>query len=99
LEQLGKKPGKKQVQPASGPEKAFGQVLREIRQARKLSQEQLGFDAGFDRTYISLLERGIRSPTLRAIFRLADVLDTPSSVIIQRTEALVSQKPKRGVRS
>ena len=40
------------------PEKAFGKVLREIRQERSLSQEDLGFESGYHRTYISLLKRG-----------------------------------------
>jgi transcriptional regulator with XRE-family HTH domain len=40
------------------PEKAFGKVLREIRQENSLSQEDLGFESGYHRTYISLLERG-----------------------------------------
>ena len=31
-----------------------------------MSQEQLAFDSGFDRTYISLVERGVRSPTIRS---------------------------------
>ena len=40
------------------PENAFGKVLREIRQKYPLSQEELGFESGYHRTYISLLERG-----------------------------------------
>jgi transcriptional regulator with XRE-family HTH domain len=40
------------------PEKAFGKVLREIRQEHSLSQEDLGFESGYHGTYISLLERG-----------------------------------------
>lgn len=39
---------------------AFGQTIRELRKAKNLSQEALAFDAGFDRTYISLLELGTK---------------------------------------
>ena len=35
----------------------FGEVLRELRGRRGLSQEDLGFDSGYHRTYISLLEQ------------------------------------------
>jgi len=62
-------------QPQSGPEKAFGQALREFRKKTGLSQEQLALDADFDRTYISLLERGVQSPTLRTVVRLAEILE------------------------
>ena len=79
-----------QIQPLSGSERAFGQALREIRRERKLSQEKLALEAGFDRTYISLIERGVRSPTVRAIVKLAGVLEIPPSEIIQRMEARLS---------
>jgi transcriptional regulator with XRE-family HTH domain len=84
----------KQIQPTSGPEKAFGQALRIFREGRKLSQEQLGFDAGFDRTYISLLERGIQSPTLRTLFRLSEILQVSPTKIVSRTEALIRNQRK-----
>jgi transcriptional regulator with XRE-family HTH domain len=51
-----------------------------------LSQEELAFEAGLHRTYISLLERGVKSPTLNVLFRLADALDIPASEFIQEIE-------------
>jgi transcriptional regulator with XRE-family HTH domain len=65
---------KKQVQPRSGPERAFGEVLRSRRKKIGLSQEQLAFETGFDRTTISLMERGLLSPTLRTMVRLCRLL-------------------------
>jgi transcriptional regulator with XRE-family HTH domain len=50
------------------PEKAFGKVLREIRQEHSLSQEDLGFESGYHRTYISLLERGKGELTVECSF-------------------------------
>jgi hypothetical protein len=41
LAQRPRKLARKQIQPAPGPEKAFGQALREIRQSKKISQERL----------------------------------------------------------
>jgi transcriptional regulator with XRE-family HTH domain len=67
-----------------GTEKAFGQALREIRKSRNLSQEQLALDSDFDRTYVSLLERGLQSPTVRTIVKLAATLDVRPSVMIRR---------------
>lgn len=54
-----------------GIDRAFGTVLRELRRERGLSQEGLGFESGYHRTYISLLERGLKSPSLQTVFDLA----------------------------
>src|ERR1700722_10761083 len=80
---------RKEIQPETGPEKAFGQALREVRSAKEVSQERLGLDAGFDRTYISLIERGINSPTIRTVVRLAAVLNIAPSRIVNRMEELL----------
>jgi transcriptional regulator with XRE-family HTH domain len=71
------------------PEKAFGQVLREIRQSFKISQEKLGLESGYHRTYISLLERGVKSPTLTTIYNLSKTLGVKPSVLIERVEEFV----------
>jgi len=68
-------------------EKVFGQILQEFRQKRGLSQEQLGFESGYHRTYISLLERGRKSPSLNTIFRLSTALKITPSEMLQRIEA------------
>ena len=85
----------RQIQPAEGPAKAFGVVLREARKAHGLSQEQLAFECGLDRSYVSLVERGVQSPTIRKLFRLAEVLKTTPSELMRRTEALLSPHGKR----
>lgn len=77
------------MQPASGPARAFGEALREVRTKHKLSQEELAFDCGFDRTYISLVERGVRSPTIRSLVRLAKGLEVRPSEIVARMEVLL----------
>ena len=51
------------------PEEAFGKVLKELRQTHSVSQEELGFESGYHRTYISLLERGRKIPPLNTIFQ------------------------------
>lgn len=49
----------------------FGKVLRRMRNQVGLTQEQLAFECDLDRTYISLLERGLRQPTLTTLYTLA----------------------------
>jgi len=53
---------------------AFGQAVRARREALGLSQEALGFEAELDRTYVSGVERGVRNPTVRTVYRLAAAL-------------------------
>jgi transcriptional regulator with XRE-family HTH domain len=55
--------------------KAFGNVLRKFRKLENKTQEALAFDAKLDRTYISLLELGQRSPTLDTIIALCKALE------------------------
>jgi len=63
-------------------EEAFGLTLQDLRKSRKLSQEQLGFESGYHRTYISQLERGRKSPSLKTIFQLAKALKTAPSELV-----------------
>jgi len=77
------------------PEEAFGKVLKEIRQEHSVSQEELAFESGYHRTYISLLERGRKSPSLNTIFQLSATLEVSPSEILRRTEARVSQVRRR----
>lgn len=65
---------------------AFGRVLREARLQKGLSQDRLAALADFDRTYPSLLERGLRSPTLAMILRLSQALDINASLLVTRTQ-------------
>ncbi len=68
------------------PAVAFGQVLRALRREAGLSQEQLAFAAEVERNFVSLIERGVNQPTIRVIFKLAQALGTPPSVMMLLVE-------------
>ncbi len=70
-----------------GLERLFGRILQELRTERGLSQEELGFESNYHRTYISQLERGQKNPSLKAIFRLAEALSITPSEMIRRIES------------
>lgn len=53
----------------------FGEVLRLLRSQRGLTQQSLAERCDLDETYISLLERGRRQPTLSTIVALAKALE------------------------
>ncbi|MBN2060223.1 MAG: helix-turn-helix transcriptional regulator [Deltaproteobacteria bacterium] len=67
----------------------FGEILKQIRKENGLSQEYLSFESGYHRTYISLLERGKKSPSLKTIFQLAKVLNINPSEFIDRIQKKV----------
>ena len=54
--------------------KRFGRRVRELRNARGWSQEELADRADLHRTYISAVERGVRNPTIMVIERIAKAL-------------------------
>ena len=76
-------------------DEAFGAVLKELRASKGITQEQLGFDADLDRTFISLLERGLRQPSLASIFQLSKALGVSPTHIVQRVEDTLSAASKR----
>ncbi|HHQ6624495.1 TPA: helix-turn-helix domain-containing protein [Serratia fonticola] len=73
------------------PEVAFGKILRQQRLSLGLSQEQLALNCDLDRTFISLLERGQRQPSLTTIIVLSKSLSIAPSKLIQLTMDLVNE--------
>lgn len=71
---------------------AFGQALRDERTSQGISQEELGFRSEVHRTYISELERGIKSPSLGTITRLSNALDVLPSKLLGLAEGLMGKK-------
>jgi len=77
---------RKHIQPRSGVEKAFGQIVRIVREDElKISQAELEKRTGLNRTFISDLERGIQGPGIRTIFRIAQGLETTPCSLLRRT--------------
>lgn len=70
-------------------EQAFGIVIKKYRLERSMSQEELAFEAGLDRTYISLLERGKRKPTINTLFSISKVINIKPHIIITDIEQLL----------
>jgi transcriptional regulator with XRE-family HTH domain len=71
----------------SNPNVIFGKIIAELRQSARFSQEELAHRAGIHRTYVSQIERGLKSPTLVMLLKLAKALDTSASKIMRQVEA------------
>lgn len=61
----------------------FGRNVREAREARGLTQEDLEGLTGLRRSYISDMERGRRNPTVRALGRIAEALKIPAADLLR----------------
>ncbi len=65
----------------------FGRVLRRVGIKVGMSQERLALECDLDRTFISLLERGLRQPTLTTLVVLARALDLEPAELVRQTMA------------
>lgn len=68
---------------------AYGIVLRKHRTEANLSQEKLALKCNLDRTFIGMLERGERQPTISTLFSIADNLNISASNFIEEVEQLL----------
>jgi transcriptional regulator with XRE-family HTH domain len=77
------------------PRQAFALVLKIHRGQKGLSQEELGARAGLHRTFISQLERALKSPTIDSLFSICEVLEISVSDMMRAVEVELRQKYKK----
>ncbi len=65
---------------------AVAAAIKSIRQQRKLTQEE--FSVVSSRTYLSTLERALKSPTLEKLGEIANVLDVSAATIVLVAHAI-----------
>jgi transcriptional regulator with XRE-family HTH domain len=63
--------------------KQLGLNVQRIRRQRHWSQEELAFESGLHRTYISGIERGVRNPTVLVLEKLADALGVNAAALLE----------------
>lgn len=76
-------------------EQVVTQNLRALRAQKKFSQEKLAHKAGISVSYVSMLERGERSPPLETLECIAKALGVPPLSLL---EGASRQKPSRAAR-
>ena len=62
---------------------AFANTLVFLRKQVMLSQQMLAIKSGLNRSFISLLEKGTRQPSLQTILDLAHGLDMEASEMVE----------------
>lgn len=60
----------------------LGRNVRRLRQQKKLTQEELAFEAEIDLTYMGGIERGKRNPSLLVMARIAEALSVPITKLL-----------------
>jgi transcriptional regulator with XRE-family HTH domain len=60
----------------------FGSKLQKVRKNKGVTQEELAFKMSMDRTYIGMIERGERNPTIRTLYKIAKALKVDSSDLL-----------------
>lgn len=74
----------------------FAKVLKVLRLEKNLSQETFAFEVGIHRTYVSQLERGLKSPSLKTIQKISQVLGISLSELMILVEAEINkEQPSR----
>lgn len=74
--------------------KRIGWNARRHRAARELTQEDFATDSGFDRGYISGLERGVRNPSVLVLQRIAKALDVDVAELMDPKQAQLFSKAR-----
>jgi transcriptional regulator with XRE-family HTH domain len=67
-----------QPKQKGNPDVFLGRVIKELRLRLSLSQEKLGFESGYSRTYVGELERGEKTPSFKTVLDLANALNAVS---------------------
>lgn len=60
----------------------FGENLRRCRKRAGVSQEELGWRSSLHRTEVGLLERGVRTPRIDTLIKLATALEVPPGELL-----------------
>ena len=73
---------------------SIGRRIRELREARGLTQEEVGVRAGFGGKYVSEIERGVRDPPISTIWALVENgLGSPMASVMV-ADAAVREQPR-----
>lgn len=67
----------------------IGWNLRRLRNERGITQEDFATDSGFDRGYISGVERGVRNPSALVLERIAVALGVDVAELFDAAKASV----------
>lgn len=74
-------------------DRGFGLVVRDRRVEAGMTQQRLAELALISRNYVSDVERGLKSPTLSTVQRLANALEVAPHVLVRAAERVQHDRP------
>ncbi len=69
------------------PSISVGQQLRQLRDARGISIRELSRISGLSANALSMIERGLTSPSVSTLYRLTDALNVPITALFRQDQA------------
>ena len=66
--------------------KVFGEILREFREKKRISQENLALEAEMARSFLSEIERGVKQPTISTLIVVSKTLGLRPNRLIAELE-------------
>ena len=67
-------------------------LLRQERERRKLSKYVVSQRSGVSQSMLSLVERGLRNPTMELMLRIADGIGTDLPQLVKKAQTTISKK-------
>ena len=80
----------------------IGGNIRKERLKRSYSIEEIAFFVGLSPSYMGLLERGLRCPSLRCIFKICDLFNIPPDKLLlepKQGKTISEKSPARATRA
>lgn len=77
--------------------KEIVRLLREERERRKLSNYAVAQRSGVSESMLSLVERGLRNPTMELVLRVADGIGANLPDLISKATATISKERARTI--
>jgi transcriptional regulator with XRE-family HTH domain len=72
--------------------KILGIIIKQYRKSKNLSQEVLSGLASMDRSHLSKIELGQRSPTVAVLDKIANAMDIKTSDILRAAEEVAAKR-------
>jgi transcriptional regulator with XRE-family HTH domain len=68
------------------PDVVLAELLKQLREEREITQEELAFEAGITASALSRIERGINNPGWMTVRRIAEALDVTLVQLARKIE-------------